>query len=202
MTFLKRSIAALVLSGTALSAMADNDSYWERSNWDVHPYLGIDVQDIDSELSKDHFTMVGVVGGIQLNDYLGLEIHWQQNTNKKFKLATDEYIGEEEIIVPVDVKIENYGVGVTFQADLYKRLYAKSYMGYGRFKGTVSTNVVDGFKLKYSDKADVITAKIGLGYQISPDFAIEATYNNNFAHQRTKNLVNNDGASIQFKYYF
>lgn len=177
MTFLKRSFAALVFSGTALSAVADS-----TSSWSVYPYIGIDVQDIDYWASKDRIEMIGVVGGLQFNDYLGLELHWSQNLNDVGLFNNGEQYD--------DTKIESFGLGVTFQADLYKRLYAKSYIGYGQLKAE---------KLF---KEDVITAKIGLGYQISPDFAVEATYNNSFTHDPLEGYANSNGASVQLKYYF
>lgn len=182
MTYLKRSIAALLFSGTALSAVANSNYYSDRTLWDVYPYLGIDVQNIDYWASRDRIDMIGVVGGLQFNDYLGLELNWSQNTGKVGILNEGQFSEE--------TKIKHYGVGVTFQADLYQRLYAKSYVGYGKIEA------------EKVFKEDVITAKLGLGYQISPDFAVEATYNNSFTNDPIKGYANSNGAGIQLKYYF
>lgn len=182
MTYLKRSIAALIFSGTALSAVADSNYYSERSLWDIHPYIGIDWQSMDYWASRSRVDMLGAVVGLQFNDYLGLELNWSQNLDDIGLFVGDELLEK--------TKINSYGVGVTFQADVYKRVYAKSYIGYGK---------VD---VKNVFKQDLISAKLGLGYQISPDFAVEATYNHSFTDDPVKGYANSNGAGVQFKYYF
>lgn len=190
MTHLKRSMAALILSGTALSAVANSDYYSrERPLWDLHPYLGIDYESTDYELSADKVDMIGIVGGLQFNDYLGLELHWTQNLDK-LGLYTVTGSGSNPTLIADDVKIKNYGIGVTFQADLYERLYAKSYVGINR---------LDADKLF---KEDVGLAKVGLGYQFNPDFAAEVTYNTTFAGSASKQYTDSNGVGFQLKYYF
>lgn len=191
MTYLKRSMAALILSGTALSAVANSDYYSrEKPLWDLHPYLGIDFQSTDFEVSADRLDMFGIVGGIQFNDYLGLELHWTQNLDKLGLYTIDLSGTGERTLVAEDVKLQNYGIGVTFQADLYKRLYAKSYLGINR---------MDAEKLF---KEDVGLAKVGLGYQFSPDLAAEITYNTTFAGSASKGYADSNGVGFQLKYYF
>lgn len=182
MAYLKRSIAALIFSGTALSAVADSNYYSERSLWDIHPYIGVDWQSMDFGASDSRIDMVGAVVGLQFNDYLGLELNWAQSLDDVVLFVGDESLEKS--------KVNSYGVGVTFQADLYKRVYAKSYIGYGRIDA------------KSAFKEDLLTAKLGLGYQISPDFAVEATYNHNFTHEPDKSYANSNGAGVQLKYYF
>lgn len=190
MTHLKRSMAALILSGIALSAVANSDYYSrERPLWDLHPYLGIDYQFTDFEASAERLDMLGIVGGLQFNDYIGLELHWSQNLEKLALYSVDVNSGGY-IMLADDVTVKNYGVGVTFQADLYKRLYAKSYIGVNRF---------DAEKLF---KEDVGLAKLGLGYQFSPDIAAEVTYNTTFAGSASKGYAESNGVGIQLKYYF
>lgn len=191
MTYLKRSMAALILSGTALSASANSDYYSrEKPLWDLHPYLGIDFQSTDFEVSADRLDMFGIVGGVQFNDYLGVELHWTQNLDKLGLYAIDVSGTGERTLVAEDVKVQNYGIGVTFQADLYQRLYAKSYLGINR---------VDAEKLF---KEDVGLAKVGLGYQFSPDLAAEMTYNMTFAGSASKGYADSNGVGFQLKYYF
>lgn len=191
MTYLKRSMAALLLSGTALSAVANSDYYSrERPLWDLHPYLGIDFQTTDFEVSAERLDMFGIVGGLQFNDYLGLELHWTQNLDKLGLYTIDVSGTGERTLVAEDVKVQNYGIGVTFQADLYQRLYAKSYLGINR---------MDAEKLF---KEDVGLAKIGLGYQFSPDIAAEVTYNATFAGSATKGYAESNSVGFQLKYYF
>lgn len=183
-------MAALILSGTALSAVANSDYYSrERHLWDLHPYMGIDFQSTDFEVSADRLDMIGIVGGLQFNDYLGLELHWTQNLDK-LGVFRVEGAGTERTLVAEDVKLQNYGIGVTFQADLYNRLYAKSYIGINR---------MDAEKLF---KEDVGLAKVGLGYQFSPDFAAEVTYNTTFAGSASKGYADSHGVGFQLKYYF
>lgn len=184
-------MAALILSGTALSAVANSDYYSrEKPLWDLHPYLGIDFQSTDFEVSADRLDMFGIVGGIQFNDYLGLELHWTQNLDKLGLYTIDLSGTGERTLVAEDVKLQNYGIGVTFQADLYKRLYAKSYLGINR---------MDAEKLF---KEDVGLAKVGLGYQFSPDLAAEITYNTTFAGSASKGYADSNGVGFQLKYYF
>lgn len=191
MTYLKRSMALLLLSGIALSVTANSDYYArEKPLWDLHPYLGLDFQSTDFQVSSDRLDMFGIVGGLQFNDYLGLELHLIQNLDKLGLYYLDGSGEGQRLLLADDVKIKNYGIGITFQADLYKRLYAKSYVGINR---------MDAEK---AFKEDIGLAKIGLGYQFNPDLAAEVTYNTTFAGNASKGYAESNGVGFQFKYYF
>lgn len=184
MTQFKRMITTIIAAGISMNALA-NDEYYARPMWDVHPYLGIDVASIDFDMAEKKATTVGVVGGIQFNDYLGLEVHWSQSVDK-LALYSKNASGLKTKIAD-DKTVQTYGAGLTFQADLYNRLYAKSYLGVSRIDPDVK-----------SLKDDVGVAKLGFGYQFTPDVATEVTYNYNFS----KNDSTNHGVGFQLKYYF
>lgn len=185
MIHLKRSMAAIALSGISIGAMASDYYSDARPLWDIHPYLGIEANSTDFELADKRVTMLGVVTGLQFNDYLGLELNWSQSIDK-LDLYTSNTSGDK-VKFADNVQVQTYGVAVTFQADLYQRLYLKSHVGVNRIDADVEAL-----------KDDVGVAKLGLGYQFTPDVAAEVTYNYNFS----KNDTANDGVGFQLKYYF
>ncbi|EOZ8645453.1 outer membrane beta-barrel protein [Acinetobacter baumannii] len=184
MVQINRIVAIIFAAGMSATTFA-NDDYYSRPMWDLHPYLGIDVGSIDYDMTDKKATTVGVVAGIQFNDYLGLELSWSQSIDK-LALYSKNASGIQTQIAN-DKTIQTYGAGLTFQADLYNKLYAKSYLGVSRIDPDVQ-----------SLKDDVGVAKLGLGYQFTPDVATEVTYNYNFS----KNDSSNHGVGLQIKYYF
>ena len=160
---LKHGFAAILLLGLASPAMAAT-GYDSRPMWDLHPYVGIDYTLLDLESSKKNVNMVGVVGGLQFNDNLGIEVSYMQNAgNIQVK---DEFDNAG------DVKLKTFGIGVTLQADIANGLYIKSHVGINRYNLKASG---------YKENDDVGLVKLGLGYQFTPDFAAEITDSYNFS---------------------
>lgn len=147
--------------------------------YEVYPYIGLDVAHYKTDLAKNP-TMVGVVGGVQFNDHFGLEASFSQSAEKvKLNDWSD-----------ASTKLSTYGANVTFQAELGKDFYAKSSVGYKHIKSDVEEL-----------KTNVGTAKLGVGYQFSPDLATEITYNHTFGSEKDNQLLKG-GVGLQVKYYF
>lgn len=185
MTCLKHGISALLLSSLSFASLANASNGTDaRLFGSFYPYLGVDVGSLEFDLTDKRVNMVGVIGGLQLNDYLGVEFHWSQSIDK-----VDLYLNGDSSNPSVfsDAGVDSYGVGLTFQADLYKRAYLKSLIGVSR---------IDSDSEYLRD--DVGVAKLGFGYQFNPDVAAEMTYNYNFS----KYDASHHGVGVQLKYYF
>lgn len=177
MIYLNKSIVCALLIGLPLMGNASNYTDTHPS-WDIYPYLGVEVGSTKLDNFNDDTTMVGVVGGLQFNDYLGLELHWSKSTDK---------INSSELanLQRKKISLNTYGIGLTFQADLTQRLYAKSFVGASRLDSNAKI---------FRD--DVGVAKLGLGYQFTPDVAAELTYDFRFGDSNSR------GIAAQLKYYF
>lgn len=178
---LKHRFVAILLLGFTSPAMAAT-GYDSRPMWDLHPYVGIDYTLLDLESAKKNVNMVGVVGGLQFNDNLGVELSYMQNAGKIQAKEESDYSG--------DIKLKTFGIGVTLQADITNGLYIKSHVGFNRHNLKASG---------YEENEDVGHVKLGLGYQFTPDFAAEITDSYNFSK---KDNATSSGFGIQFKYYF
>ena len=172
MKYLKKSIVGIFLAGLPILVDA-------RTLWDIHPYLGTEVGLTKYDNAKGDATMVGVVGGLQFNDYLGLELNWLHTADKVTAKSFSSSPKNKK------ASLSNYGIGLTFQADLAQRVYAKSYLGANK----VNSN------LKWFNE-NVGVAKLGVGYQFSPDLAAELTYDYRFGDSNSR------GMGAQLKYYF
>jgi predicted porin len=177
----KHLFTTFFLLGLASPVIADT-GYDSRPMWDIHPYVGIDYTLLDLDYSKKNVNMVGVVGGLQFNDNLGVELSYMQNAGNIQAKDVSNNSG--------DIKLKTFGIGVTLQADITNGLYIKSHVGFNRHNLKASG---------YDENEDVGHVKLGLGYQFTPDFAAEITDSYNFSK---KDNATSSGFGIQFKYYF
>lgn len=165
------------ISVVLLTLLSVNANANVKSEINIHPYVGVGFSNLKVDAVDKDIQFGDIVTGLQFNDYLGLEANWSKNISKI-----------ESGVVKSD--LTNYGVAVTFQADLHQNWYVKSSLGYAKTQYDVSDE-----KIKFNSGV----AKLGVGYQLAPSLATEVTYNYQFYND---DVGNNQGVAVQFKYYF
>ena len=142
-------------------------------SYTTQPYVGIKVGQFDldfdidgADLDVDNPTAYGIYAGFYFDSSFGMEV---------------EYVGSGDADISVagfkgDIDAKNYGAYGTYRhAFPNTGLYAKGKLGFA--KTEVEGNLTDGMSvmsLSISDKG--IAGGLGLGYEINPDFNIEAEY--------------------------
>lgn len=149
------------------------------ANAKVYPYVGVEANTFQSDFESKP-TMVGVVGGVQFSDVIGVEATWSQSTNK-MKVNEDS---------PEGSKLTMYGANVTFQAELGRDFYAKSSLGYAQLKSDLD-----------KEKQNLGVVKVGAGYQFTPDLAAEVMYIHTEGSKKDFEALKG-GVGVQVKFYF
>ena len=147
---LKHGFAAILLLGLASPAMAAT-GYDSRPMWDLHPYVGIDYTLLDLESSKKNVNMVGVVGGLQFNDNLGIEVSYMQNAGN-IQVYIKSHVGINRYNLKAsgykendDVGLVKLGLGYQFTPDFAAEITDS----YNFSKKENATSSGFGIQLKY-----------------------------------------------------
>lgn len=149
---------------------------------DSRAYVGADYQvltNLDNEtagLAKGTSGVLGVVAGLQVNEYVGVELGWGRTVQDASRF--DE----------VELQAYHTTLGVTGQYPITDNLYAKGFVGASWIELELD---VEG--LKVTAKDDGFLGKVGVGYQINENSVVEATYN------RESSL---NAFGVQYKYLF
>ncbi len=160
MKALQKSILAIALVGAA--TVGANAAVTYGASTVGQPYVGLKVGQFDADIAgADKATAYGVYGGYQFDQNFGAEM---------------EYIGSDD----ADINNSN-GTRSTYDAKTYGAYGTYNYNFvntpiYAKAKLGVAKNEI---KINQGNKADKtsIAGGLGLGYNVTPAFAVEADYN-------------------------
>ena len=158
MKTLQKTLLALaagsLLSVGAQAAVSYGNGYTGQ------PYVGAKIGQFDLDVDgADDPTAYGVVAGYNFDPNFGMEV---------------EYVGSDDAdFAGGDINAKTYGAYGTYRyAFPNTGLYAKGNLGVARTElkatGTVAGNA--------SDKDTSLAGGVGLGYNVNPNFGIEAEY--------------------------
>lgn len=171
-------LGAVVTAMAAMATVSANAAFE-----DARPYVAADytylsgVGEQTGDLTDDYTNLLGVTGGIQFTDNIGVEVSWAHSV-KDLSRFDD-----------LDISYSQATVGVTGQYPIAEKVYAKGLLG-GVWQAYDLE--VDGMKATAREDAKFL-GKVGVGYQIDGNAVVEFTYN------RVNEL---DGLGIQYKYVF
>ena len=135
------------------------------------PYVGVKIGQYDPDNAKDEAFSYGAYGGVKFTPNFGVEAEY---------LTTTEEDGANDALVRSEYQGEVYGIYAT--ADYYipnmNGLYAKGRLGYAKNELEVkdTAKVSDVVSREFTADDSGIAGGLGLGYDISPNAAIELAY--------------------------
>lgn len=158
MNIVQKSLVALAV-GSLMTVSAQA----AMSYGDGTPYIGVKVGQFNVDSSTfDDATAYGVYGGYNFDKNFGVEV---------------EYIGssDEDLNLPPftgDYDVKTYGAYGTYRYHFADSgLYAKGKLGFAKTKISASL-----FSSTLSASDTGIAGGLGLGYDLNPNFGIEAEY--------------------------
>lgn len=186
---MKKTILVAILGAMASATAFAGSTITDLSN--PKPYIGLDytyLSDVHSALKStygaelvdvlvdNYANQISFVGGIQLNDYIGVETTLGQNIKDISKIDG------------IKIDVQTATLAVTGQYPMYDRFYVKGAVG----------QAWNRFEIKFDgekehESFDKFFAKAGIGYQWNANSVTEATYVYNGGM---------DGLSLQYKYVF
>lgn len=165
MNTLQKSMIALA-AGSLLTVGA------QAAPWNTasagQPYVGVKVGqanvDIDNASTKKP-TAYGVYGGYNFDPNFGVEVEYVGSGKADFnRNATPNIVGEYDM--------KTYGAYGTYRYNFADTpIYGKAKLGVARTEVSGST-----VGYNYSSNKTGIAGGVGLGYNVSPNFSVEAEY--------------------------
>ena len=183
-------LAGTVMTAGAQAATYSNSSYSSNSAYGYtgHPYVGVKAGQFDADVegasSSDNATAYGIYAGYNFDPNWGVEA---------------EYVGSDDADVTLNTSAPNVKADGTYDAKTYgiygtyrymfpnSAIYGKAKLGVARTEidadannfrlvgvnGSVPSNMT---KVTSSSKDTSLAGGLGLGYQATPNFGVEAEY--------------------------
>ena len=161
--------ALLALGASSLLAMSATAAVSYGANSVGQPYVGVKVGQFDVDNARGHkgdLTAYGVYGGYNFDQNVGVELEYQGADSEKYNHNGNEY----------ELKAKTYGAYGTYRYHFNNSpVYAKGKLGLSK---TEVENKTTNSNL-YSSETDKtsIAGGVGLGFQPTANFGIEAGYN-------------------------
>ncbi len=169
-TFTKTLLA--LTAGTLLTAGANAAVYQTANNTNTNygytgqPYVGVKIGQFNLD-DADNATAYGIDAGYQFNNNWGIEA---------------EYLGSDDADVDNVYKgsydVKTYGLYGTYNYQFPSTaVYAKAKLGIAKTDATIDGRNSLEQKVSVDGDSTGLAGGIGLGYNVSPNVALEADYN-------------------------
>lgn len=163
--------ALLALGASSLLAMSATAAVSYGANSVGQPYVGVKVGQFNLDKIRSHkgkLTAYGVYGGYNFDQNTGVELEYVGASSEKYKHSTTH--AEHE------VKAKTYGAYGTYRYHFNNSpVYAKGKLGLS--KTEVENHTTNSRAYSKKDDKTSIAGGVGLGFQPTANFGIEAGYN-------------------------
>lgn len=161
--------AILALATSSILAVSANAGVSYGANGSAQPYVGVKVGQFDIDGVKGHkgdLTAYGVYGGYNFDQNYGVEVEYQGADSEKYKFGGTDY----------EVKAKTYGAYGTYRHQVTGApVYLKGKLGVA--KTEIEDKSVSNSSYRSEKDRTSLAGGVGLGYQPTANFGIEATYN-------------------------
>lgn len=159
--------AILVLATSSVLAISANAGVSYGANGSAQPYVGVKAGQFDIDGVEGHkgdVTAYGVYAGYNFDQNFGVEAEYQGADSDKYQFNGTEY----------ELKAKTYGAYGTYRHQVTGApVYLKGKLGVA--KTDIEDKSTNGSYRAESDKTS-LAGGVGLGYQPTANFGIEATY--------------------------